>query len=295
MTTRSAALAVVVNPVTARDEAAAIREYLSAHDIAAGWLETSEDDPGSGQARDAVAQGANVVVACGGDGTVRACIEALAGTEAALAIVPAGTGNLLARNLEIPTDPVEALQVAIKGARRRIDVGFVNGEAFAVMAGAGLDAVVMRDTDRAAKDRFGFLAYVKTAVQHLRDKPRRAVASADGGPVFSGRAATVLGINLGGLQGNVDLAPDSEPDDGRLDFVAIRANSPWSWLRAGWAILTGKRRDKTITRWSGPDTEIVLGAPTPYELDGDERPATTRLKFSVQPSALEVCVPEATP
>src|SRR5690606_9623044 len=104
------------------------------------WLPTTEDDPGTGQAERAVRDGAAVVFACGGDGTVRACLSALAGTDTALAVLPAGTGNLLAKNLGLPLDTASAVGVATAGDRRRIDVGKVDGEVFAVAAGLGFDA-----------------------------------------------------------------------------------------------------------------------------------------------------------
>lgn len=294
MTARPASIAVVANPVAAEAESSAVAELLTARGINVNWIETSEDDPGVGQAKAAVAEGADVVVVCGGDGTVRACIESLAGTNSALAIVPAGTGNLLARNLGIPADPAVALDIALDGKRRQIDVGYANGEAFAVMAGAGLDAAIMRNTDRDAKNRFGVLAYITTALQHLRDRPRKALATVDGGPVFSGSVATMLAANFGELQGGINLAPESDPGDGRLDFVAVSADSLWSWLRTGLGLLFGREPADSVSRWSGPEASVTFRAPTPYELDGEERPATTQLEFSVCQAAVEVCVPEET-
>lgn len=292
MTLRSDSIAVIVNPVTAEDEARELTRLLDERDVAVRWIETTEDDPGSGKTRQAVEAGAGLVIACGGDGTVRACIESLVGTDTTLAIIPAGTGNLLARNLGIPEEPEEALRVALEGDTRQIDVGFVNGEAFAVMAGAGFDAEIMTDTDRKAKERFGALAYVGTALRHLRDKPVKAVANVDGGPVFAGYVSTVMAANFGGLQGGIEVAPDAVADDGRLEFMAVRAWTVASWIRAGIAVLTRRDRNGPIDRWSATHGEITLSEPTPYELDGDERDPVTRLEFTVSPKALRVRAPE---
>ncbi len=292
MNAPSTSVAVIVNPVTADAEASAAKEVLAARNIDVAWLETTEDDPGVGQARSAVERGCGVVIAVGGDGTVRACIEALSGTRVALGIVPAGTGNLLARNLGIPEDPQDALQVALGAGRKTIDVGRANGEAFAVMAGAGVDAAIMRDTSREAKNTFGVLAYITTALGHITDERRRVVATVDDGPVFAGPAATVLAANFSKLQGGIDLAPDSDPSDGRLDFVAVRGASLWDWLRTGIAVLRKSKAPQSISRWSGTSANLQFGKATPYELDGDERPAVTNISISVEPAALTVCVPE---
>ena len=285
-------IAVVLNPVGASELEGDIREALRKRGVDANWLETTEEDPGTGQARKAVEAGADVVIACGGDGTVRAVLESLVDTDAALAIVPAGTGNLLARNLDIPQDAAEAVEVALAGHTRQIDVGYSNGEAFAVMAGAGLDATIMRDTSSEAKDRFGSLAYVKTALEHLNDDRMHATVEIGPRQVFAGPVATVLAANHGRLQGGVDLFPESSAADGTLDVMAISASSIGSWLRSAWAIVTRSEPASLLHRFTGSDIVVTLDQATPYELDGEERPETTQLEFTVKRRALNVCVPE---
>src|SRR5260221_12235374 len=122
------------------------------------WLETTREDPGTGQARSAVSAGAGLVLACGGDGTVAACAEGVTGTGVPLAIIPMGTGNLLARNIGLPAGLDEALAVALGGADRAIDAGRVNGALFVVMAGLGLDARMLSGTSDPLKKRLGWLA-----------------------------------------------------------------------------------------------------------------------------------------
>jgi diacylglycerol kinase (ATP) len=288
-------LAVVVNPVGAEEEAAAVSEALDAAGVTASWFETTDDDPGAGQTAEAIDRGADIVAVCGGDGTVRASLEPLSGTDSALVIIPAGTGNLLARNLGIPSDPADAIAVALRNRRRTLDIGYANEEAFAVMAGAGLDAEVMEDTSRESKDRLGSLAYVKTALEHLGEPRIGCVVTVDGTRVFDGSIATILAANHGTLQGGVDLFPDSAPDDGILDFLAISARSTGEWLRSAVAVVTGGDGAELVERWSGKAGVVELAEPTPYEIDGDERAPTSRLEFRVDRQALSVCVPEETP
>jgi len=294
MTVRQESVAVVANPVGAREQSEALRQALADARIDAIWTETTEDDPGVGQAKRCIDEGAGIVIACGGDGTVRACIESIAGSETALAIVPAGTGNLLARNLGVPDDAAGALEIALRGDRRRLDVGYVNDEAFAIMAGAGLDAMIMSETSRQAKDRYGSLAYVKTALQHLNDDPTPCIVTVEGQPVFSGAAATVLAGNQGRIQGGIDVFPDADPADGRLDLMAARARSVGSWARAAVAVLTQTEPADLVQRWTAETADVTFARPLPYQLDGEERPPTTRLHFTIRPRHLTVCVPKET-
>lgn len=292
MTIRTGAVAVVVNPVGASNVAEELRRALAASSVEAEWIETTEDDPGRGQARRAAAAGADLVIACGGDGTVRACAEALAGTTTALAVVPAGTGNLLAHNLGVPLDVEVALDIALTGDRRTIDVGYANDEAFTVMAGAGIDAAVMRDTTRSAKDRLGVLAYVRTALRHLNDRLVNISMSVDGTVEHTGAVATVLAANHGALQAGVELFPDADTGDGRLDYLAVSARGPWAWLRSAFAVLTNRTHSPRVHRWQGERATVSFQLPTPYELDGEERSPVTHLTFAVDRMALTVCVPK---
>ncbi len=287
-TARVASAAVVVNPAGAgADLREPVAEAIDRLGTRAEWYETTPDDPGTGQTRAALDAGADVVIACGGDGTVRACAEALARTGVPLGIVPAGTGNLLARNLAIPRKPAEAVAAALTGPRRRLDLGRVNGEAFAVMAGVGFDARMIADAPRDWKNRLGSLAYVASAVRHLRDPNDPMRVTVDGEPTASGYFTSVLVGNVGKVQADLPVFPDADPADGRLDLLWVQVDGLWDWLAAAWAVLVG-RKDPRVDRSRANEIVVELGRPVPYEIDGEERPETTRLEFGIEPQALVV-------
>jgi len=153
------------------------------------WYEVTKSSKAAKRACRALAQGAELLFGWGGDGTVQRCIDAVAGTEAVLAILPAGTANLLATNLQIPADLAEAVRVGLHGERRRLDTGSMNGEHFAVMAGAGFDARMIREADRGMKERIGRAAYLYTGVRNLSARRVRAVIEVDGERFFKGRVS----------------------------------------------------------------------------------------------------------
>ncbi|MYT19707.1 diacylglycerol kinase, partial [Streptomyces sp. SID7760] len=179
----------------------------------------------------------SLVVVCGGDGTVRACADVLAGSGIPLAIVPCGTGNLLARNLGLPSAPAAALEEGLSGQAVGLDVGRLEGDGltptrFVVMAGAGFDAAMVRDASERLKARLGWVAYVVAALRHLRDPRMRLSIRLDGGAPLERRARMVVIGNVGSLQGGLPLLPDARPDSGRLELVLLDPRGPGGWLAA---------------------------------------------------------------
>ena len=293
---RSMRSAVIVNPnrVTGVDELrAAIDEQVTAAGWPAPvWLETTEEDPGTGQARQAVDEGAEVVFVAGGDGTVRACIEGLAGTDAALAVLPGGTGNLLAANLDIPTETADGVQVALDGGRRAVDVGEVDGVVFAVMAGMGLDAAMVDDAPTALKARVGALAYVYSAVKHLADDEMRVEVQVDDLPVLRRRARSVLVANVGKLQGGVNLLPDADPESGQMEVAVLAPQNFGHWVQLAVGVLRRSHRVPNMEVLRGSRIVVTSDRAHPRQLDGDVIDPSDTLEVTVRPGALWVCVDE---
>src|ERR1700749_2974470 len=231
------------------------------------WLETTPEDPGRGQAESAVSAGVDLVLACGGDGTVTACAEGVTGTGVPLAIIPMGTGNLLARNLGLPMGTDDALAVALGGVQEPIDAGRVNGTLFVVMAGLGLDAQMLSDASEPLKKRLGWLAYAISAARHLGDPPMTVTISADGARRRRMRASALIVGNVGWLRGGLPLLPDARPDDGMLDAVVLTAAGLTGGLGGDAGGLLRRPAPGRVYRVQFTELQVRLGRDQPWELD----------------------------
>jgi YegS/Rv2252/BmrU family lipid kinase len=257
------------------------------------WYEVAKSARAPKKARKALKEGAELVFVWGGDGMVQRCADAMAGSDAALAIVPAGTANMLAGNLDIPQDLPTAVRIGFHGRRRRLDLGKVNGEHFAVMAGAGFDGTLIRDADRSLKDRTGRLAYVWTALKHVRDDTVRVKIRVDGRKWFDGKASCVLLGNVGTITGGIRAFDDARLDDGWLEIGVATAQGALQWARTLGRMTLGRSDRSPFVRITRAKTvDVRLRRPTTYELDGGARSTVTRLKARVVPAAITVCVPE---
>jgi diacylglycerol kinase (ATP) len=293
-------VAVVFNPAAGGERAPAWRDHtrqaLAAAGVEVTWTETTEEEPGTGLARKAVEDGADLVIACGGDGTVRACATALAGGEVPLAVLPLGTGNLVATNFEIPDDVDQALEVALVCRRRRIDVGALGEDRFVAAAGIGFDAAMLRDAHSGAKGRFGPLAYVLSGLRNLR-RPRTGLRiRLDGGEPFDRRGQGVLVCNLGRIQGRLPILPDAVPDDGLLDLAVLKTRNLRDWALVAVSVLT-RRPDAApaVETFRARTVEVTCATPQPVERDGDTLPPRTQLKVELLPYALTLAVPAPQP
>ncbi|MDI6101217.1 diacylglycerol kinase family protein [Actinoplanes sp. NEAU-A12] len=288
--------AVVVNPTKVADPdhlRRVVHEGLArAGWPAPAWYETTAEDSGRGQAKQAVADGAELVFACGGDGTVTAVVTALAGTDVALAVLPAGTGNLLAANLGLGNDPATGLEVALEGGRRRIDVGVIDDRCFVVMAGMGFDAQMLEDTSEKAKKWLGWLAYVGGGAKHLLDRPMRARIRLDGGPPMPRRPKAVIVGNVGRLQGGVRLLSKAEPDDGKLNVAILSPNNLAHWAALIGAVVSRRDRVPLMETYTASRVEIYSNRAQARQLDGDNIPPGKVMKIHVRPKALLLCVPQ---
>lgn len=313
--------AVVYNPV--KVDLDKLRASVTSAEARYGWrrslwLPTSADDPGVGAARDAVRKGVDVVLVAGGDGTVRAAGEALHGTGVPFALLPAGTGNLLARNLGLPLSRLDtAVETAFTGVDRAIDIGLVEIEradgstaehAFLVMAGVGLDANMVANTRPGLKRRVGWLAYVDAIARSLRDTEAiRMQFRVDDEPVRPMRAHTLLVGNCGLLPGNILLLPDAELDDGMLDVVTLRPEGIVGWLQiwskivwengvlrrsnVGRMIAAQQRPVRALRYVEARRIEVAFPRPIRFELDGDGFGSVVGFRASVDPAGLIVRTP----
>jgi diacylglycerol kinase (ATP) len=320
-TSKTKTAAVIYNPVKVNLKT--LKAIVKSAESEAGWsktlwFETSVLDPGGQLAKDAIAKGADVVVAAGGDGTIRAVAESLRGTEVPLALLPSGTGNLLARNMSLALDNVgSSVHTAFNGRARPIDVGVVEAEradgsrsshVFLVMAGLGLDAQMAANTNAVLKARVGWVAYIDAIARAVRDNNRVKVRySVDGGPQSSATVNTVIVGNCGLLPGGIQLLPDAVIDDGVFDIVAFRPGGFVGWVQisvklfwengvlrrstVGRRIISMSREVRALRYLRGTELTIRLEHPEEFELDGDPFGEAVALKAHVDHLGLTVMVP----
>ncbi|HEX5969955.1 MAG TPA: diacylglycerol kinase family protein [Intrasporangium sp.] len=300
-------LTVVYNPMKVEDldaDQRIVAEACRRHGWAEpSWIETTPEETGEKQGREAVEAGADVVATLGGDGTVRAVATALVGTGVALGLLPGGTGNLLARNLDLPVDSTDhAMEPLLTGSDLPIDVGFVSAdddpeEVFLIMTGLGLDGEIMAGTSEQVKGLLGWPAYVMSGFRNVwrRGFPVRVSASGAGGVVGAPgdrvrrHARTVIVGNCGTLQGGLELMPDAKVDDGVLDAVVIAPRGAFGWGSVVADIATRHRvGHKRLDRMRGREFTIEAARPIEAEIDGDPVGERRRLEIRVDPQSLLV-------
>ena len=255
------------------------------------WYEVPKAKKAPAQVERALEEGADLVFAWGGDGMVRRCVGVVAGSDAELAVLPAGTSNLFATNLHVPKDIKRAVGIGLRGATRQLDVGRFKGERFAVMAGTGFDAGMIRDADD-LKDRFGRAAYLWSGVRNLRTDGFRARIQVDGAEWYDGPATCILVGNLGSLFGGVEVFPDARPDDGQLELGVVEGAGLITWMRVLARTAVGDPAASPFVRVTRATTiKAKLDRKVLYELDGGDRGEIDSVKGRVEPRALGVRVP----
>jgi diacylglycerol kinase family enzyme len=299
--------AIIVNP-TKFDNIEAVREQVTQGCLAAGWdkplwIETTAQDPGTGQARQAVKDGATLICPLGGDGTVRAVAAALVGTETPLGLLPRGTGNLLARNLHLPVDSLDhALKVALTGQNKRVDVGRLtvdhSGEhehpeeyIFLIMAGVGFDAAIMADAPERLKKTVGPLAYTISGAKNLRGPQFKVRIKFDDEPELTRRTRTVVIGNCGRLTGGLVLMPRAQVDDGWLDAVILSPVGVVGWVAVAGRIISQKKKGhERVDHHRMRSVTIRCDRPEAVQVDGDLIGQARALSATVDPLALVVRV-----
>jgi YegS/Rv2252/BmrU family lipid kinase len=274
------------------DARRALKDAFFMAGVEPAWIDVAKAKKATKAAHHAVEDGADIVVACGGDGTVRAAAEALVGTSAALAVFPVGTANLFATAYGLPSKADEVVALVCSGGRRRVDSGVCNDRTFNVMAGAGFDARMIDDADD-HKERYGMLAYLRAGLRQARAGDRfDAQVAVDGEPFFAGPAACVLVGNIGTLKGGIAAFPAASPDDGVLDIGVVTAVGLREWAGV-LAKTVGRRPDTSANATIGQGTtiEVLLDGKHRFQLDGGSKGTTDELHFSVRPGALTMCAP----
>ncbi len=313
--------ALVYNPTKVEPDA--LRARVAELAAEAGWAEplfyeTTVDDLGDDATRAALDEKVDAVLVAGGDGTVRAVAEALTSSGVPLTIVPSGTGNLLARNLNLPLNDNDVMiRATFAGDVHSIDTGIArirraDGEieehGFSVMAGIGLDAAMIQNTRDDLKKQVGWVAYVDGAARSLvAAKPFRVMYQLNGHRLHSTKVHSVLFANCGALQGGVALIPDASVADGRLDVAVLQPTGLLGWLgvwrsivwdnsvlrkfRAGRRVLE-RRKDTSVRYLRGTGIELATSPAQPIELDGDEFGEATRIYTRIVPGGLAVALPK---
>jgi diacylglycerol kinase (ATP) len=262
------------------------------------WLETTTEDPGHAMTAQAVRENVDLVLGAGGDGTIRVICSGLAHTGIPFGLIPAGTGNLLARNIGIPLDEVAALGVAFDGADKAVDLVRVKvddqpPDHFAVMAGIGLDAVIMEGADPRMKKAVGSAAYFVSAAQNANHPAMHATIAVDDQQPFRRRASVIVVGNVGFLMANIQLIPDARADDGKLDVLVASPRTFRDWVRLTTRVLTRRRRpDDQLDRLTGHKVTISVEERDQVQLDGDRIGECTTLTAEVIPAALRLRVPK---
>lgn len=291
--------AVVINATKIDDELEALlRQRFADADWAEPlWLETTPDDPGRAMTAQAVAEKVDLVVAAGGDGTIRVVIAGLVGSDIPVGLLAAGTVNLLARNLEIPLRLEDAIEVALGDQERTIDLIKLtadDGEPdhFAVMAGIGTDAAIMDEADADLKKKIGPAAYAVAAARNLGREPVRTKITIDGGRPHRRRAVLCVIGNVGEVPGLVSLIPDARLDDGRLDLLVASPRRLRDWITAFVRVLLRRHHeDANLDHWTGHRVEVTVPEAESYQLDGDTEGEASKLVAEVVPAAVRVKVP----
>lgn len=298
--------AVVVNPSKVGDRLDDIEALVSAATDTLGWAKprlwhTTVEDNGVAQTREALAEGASLVMVIGGDGTVRTVAGVVAGTGIPLGIVPMGTGNLLARNLWIPINDIEtSIEEAVLGHTASIDVARVSAvrpggevveETSVVMLGVGFDAEVFDNVDDKLKGRIGWVAYVATGLPRMVGKLVPVTITLDGGRSAVRKVRSVVVASCGTLTGGVVLLPDAHYDDGVADVLVVAPKGIAGWLSIiGWALRKTRSRHGLVRHLTARTVRIESKRPIPAQIDGDSIGDMVRVDVVMEHRTLDVKV-----
>ena len=295
-------VSIIFNPVSGSGDPEVrkklISDALAEHGYRCQFIATSEKQGAKQLAEDALKKGGiDLLVVAGGDGTVMEVLEAVAGKDIPVAVIPSGTGNLLSVNLGIPTKVPDAVHVALSGEQYKLDLGCTSlGTRFAIMGGLGIDAQMIHDADRKAKKRLGVFAYLWAALKNLPRRRELVEITLDDRPAMSRRVKTVLIANMGKITGGMEAMPTASPNDGRLDVGIVTAETLGQWLRLASYALIGRTND-------APDMDvhqakkIHIRTPRPQlvQFDGEDAGEHQEWHVDVEPAAVRIMLPKEGP
>ncbi len=292
---------VIFNPVSGttdpEERKKVISDTLASHGYTCQYLFTTEEEGANALAKKALADGVDLIAVSGGDGTVMEVLSALVGKSIPVAVLPAGTGNLLSINLGIPTTVPDAVEVALSGKPYHLDLVKMDDDRyFAIMGGMGLDAQMIHDADRDAKRKFGPFAYFWAVAKNLRRHRAVYQITLDDGKPTRHRAKTVIVANMGKITGGVDAMPTASPNDGVLDIGILKAHTIGQGLRLiGNALLGRAQDDPMLEVFQARKMRIVPERPQLCELDGENIGRIRDWQVEVVPQAVQILLPQDAP
>ena len=294
-------VSIIFNPVSGQTDPEQRRKLISETLAAQGYqcqfINTTEEVGAKTLAAQALEDGVDLLAVSGGDGTVMEALSALVGTDTPIAVLPAGTGNLLSVNLGIPTTVPEAVNVALSGKPYALDLCRANNDRyFAILGGIGMDAQVIADADREAKDKLGKAAYFWAALKNLPRRHAHVHITLDGGKPFRRKVKSVLLANMGQITGGVSIFPTASPSDGLLDVGILKAATLAHWTHLmGSALLGRAHQDPALEVHQARTVTITTRRPQPVQFDGEAEGRTRSLTVTVVPKAVHVLLPQAAP
>ncbi len=262
-------------------------------------FEIRDTDPEKGAfpaIEDALKNGTTQILACGGDGTIMSAVNALARLEkepkTIFSIIPGGTANLLAQALGIPDTVPEAVEIALNGRDRLIDLGQCKDDFFALGLGLGLTEKLVSATSAEEKEKLGRLAYAKAMFAEMGQKPHRFTFKLDDGTEQKSAGVALVVANAGEISGSWKFAPDAEMDDGQLDLCILHRLGMRDLARLFWRGLFGKiKDDRVVSFFQGAKIEITTEPPLDMQIDGEVVDTKPPVVIEVRPKALKVRVP----
>lgn len=287
---------IILNPVSGRIEPKRKKQDILILAKKYSWkgrlVQTSLKKNATNLAEEAIKNGSTHIIVCGGDGTVMEVLGAALKKKVVIGVVPLGTWNLFVKNLDIPDNLEQAMEIAFLGKERAIDTGNANGIFFSIMAGIGLDAQIMKETSRELKNKLGIIAYMITITKKLKFSSGLFQIVIDNKKAVVHRAKSVLVANMGKITGGIQLVPKAHPQSGKLQVGIVKARNISAWFNLIANALKGDVNNSPYyTLLAGKEIYIKsLRGLMPYECDGNHFPPVQELKITIYPQSINVKV-----